>query len=57
MQGLFTWIGLANNRPSGGYNANDAITMIAVPAGLGVLGALVCLFIQAIMVYVIGGKW
>ncbi|KAI7887504.1 hypothetical protein K492DRAFT_139604 [Lichtheimia hyalospora FSU 10163] len=52
--GLFTWIGLANNRPSGGYNSNDAITMIAVPAGLGVLGALVCLFIQAIMVYVIG---
>ncbi|CDS07526.1 hypothetical protein LRAMOSA01475 [Lichtheimia ramosa] len=52
--GLFTWIGLANNRPSDGYNSNDAITMIAVPAGLGVLGALVCLYIQAMMIYVIG---
>lgn len=57
MQGLFTWIALANQRPSGGYNSNDAITMLVVPAGLGVLGGLVCFFIQAIRVYAIGGKW
>ncbi|KAJ8656807.1 hypothetical protein O0I10_007404 [Lichtheimia ornata] len=52
--GLFTWIALANQRPSGGYNSNDAITMLVVPAGLGALGGLVCFFIQAIRVYVIG---
>ncbi|KAI9496604.1 hypothetical protein BDB00DRAFT_807993 [Zychaea mexicana] len=50
--GTLTWVGLANSRPSGGYS-NDPITMITVPAGLGILGAVVYTILERITVYLI----
>ncbi|KAG2223995.1 hypothetical protein INT45_009581 [Circinella minor] len=51
--GALTWIGLANSSPSGGYS-NDPITMITVPAGLGILGAVCYIILERVTVYLIG---
>lgn len=53
--GVITWIGMANSQPAQGY-INDAITMIAVPAGLGILGAILYSFFWNIAIYLVGGK-
>ncbi|KAI8139597.1 hypothetical protein BJV82DRAFT_626691 [Fennellomyces sp. T-0311] len=51
--GTLTWIGLANSRPAGGYS-NDPITMITVPVGLGVLGAVLYIILERFTVYLVG---
>lgn len=51
--GSMTWIALANNKPSTHY-ANDSITMITVPAGLGVLGAILYFQFWYIAIYLVG---
>ncbi|ORX61670.1 hypothetical protein DM01DRAFT_319139 [Hesseltinella vesiculosa] len=51
--GLVTWVGLTNCQPEGGY-INDGVTMLAVPAGLGVLGAVICFIVWIVGMYVIG---
>ncbi|CAO3626786.1 unnamed protein product [Cunninghamella blakesleeana] len=51
--GLLTWIGLTNCQTSEGY-LNDQVTMIAVPAGLGVLGGIIFVFLWNIGIYVTG---
>ncbi|PHZ17617.1 uncharacterized protein RHIMIDRAFT_233042 [Rhizopus microsporus ATCC 52813] len=51
--GSMTWIALANCRPSNGY-LNDHITMIVVPAGLGVLGAALYFHFWYITIYLVG---
>jgi hypothetical protein len=53
--GSMTWIALANCRPSNGY-LNDHITMIVVPAGLGILGAALYFHFWYITIYLVGGK-
>ena len=53
--GTLTWIGLINSRPEGGYS-NDSITLITVPAGLGVLGAVLYILLEKFTLYLIGGK-
>lgn len=45
---------MANSRPHGGY-IDDDITMIAVPAGLGVLGAILFVFFWNASIYLLGG--
>ncbi|KAI8065618.1 hypothetical protein BC940DRAFT_348020 [Gongronella butleri] len=52
--GLVTWVGLTNCQPSSGYASND-ITMIVVPAGLGVLGGAACFLFWSVGLYVIAG--
>ncbi|KAI8142445.1 hypothetical protein BJV82DRAFT_714040 [Fennellomyces sp. T-0311] len=53
--GLITWIGMANSQSARGYT-NNAITMIAVPAGLGILGAvLYASFLWNVSIYLVGG--
>ncbi|KAI9268277.1 hypothetical protein BDA99DRAFT_505358 [Phascolomyces articulosus] len=52
--GTLTWIGLANSRPDGGYS-NDPITMITVPAGLGILGATCYIILERYTACLIGG--
>lgn len=47
---------MANSQPPHGY-MNDPITMIAVPAGLGVLGAILYTFFWNIAIYLVGGKF
>lgn len=49
-----TWIALANCKPESGYS-RDAITMIVVPAGVGVVGAAVFFHFWAIAMYFAGG--
>ncbi|CEP08201.1 hypothetical protein [Parasitella parasitica] len=51
--GLITWVGMANNQPFYGYINND-ITIIAVPAGLGVLGAIIYAIFWNISIYLVG---
>ena len=53
--GSMTWIALANCKPSNGY-INDHITMIVVPAGLGILGAALYVHFWYITIYLVGGK-
>lgn len=53
--GLITWVAMANNEPYYGYINND-ITMIAVPAGLGLLGAIIYALFWNISIYLVGGK-
>ena len=53
--GLITWVGMANNQPYYGYINND-VTMIAVPAGLGILGAIIYALFWNISIYLVGGK-
>lgn len=50
---LITWVAMANNQPYYGYINND-ITMIAVPAGLGLLGAIIYSFFWVISIYLVG---
>lgn len=52
--GLITWVGMTNTQPAEGFT-NDAITMIAVPAGLGVLGAILYALFWDVSIYLIGG--
>ncbi|KAI9267973.1 hypothetical protein BDA99DRAFT_504536 [Phascolomyces articulosus] len=52
--GLITWVGMTNSQNANGYT-NDAITMIAVPAGLGILGAILYSFFWNISIYLVGG--
>ncbi|CAO3625500.1 unnamed protein product [Mucor hiemalis] len=51
--GLITWVAMANNQPYYGYINND-ITMIAVPAGLGLLGAIIYAFFWVFSIYLVG---
>ncbi|KAI9308307.1 hypothetical protein BJ944DRAFT_254612 [Cunninghamella echinulata] len=51
--GLLTWIALTNCQPSEGY-INDHITMIVVPAGLGVLGGILFVIFWNIGIYLVG---
>ncbi|OBZ88742.1 hypothetical protein A0J61_03204 [Choanephora cucurbitarum] len=51
--GLITWVGMANNQPYYGYINND-VTMIAVPAGLGILGAIIYALFWNISIYLVG---
>ncbi|KAI8064842.1 uncharacterized protein B0P05DRAFT_476163, partial [Gilbertella persicaria] len=50
---LMTWIGLVNNEPLYGYPHNDVV-YICVSAGIGILGALLCIFLYGISIYFIG---
>ncbi|KAI8977170.1 hypothetical protein BDF20DRAFT_873353 [Mycotypha africana] len=50
---LITWVAMANNQPYYGY-INNNITMIAVPAGLGILGAIIYAIFWNISIYLIG---
>jgi hypothetical protein len=52
---LITWVAMANNQPYYGY-VNDDITIIAVPAGLGILGAIIYAIFWNISIYLVGGK-
>ncbi|KAI7883001.1 hypothetical protein K492DRAFT_144414 [Lichtheimia hyalospora FSU 10163] len=52
--GLITWVGMTNSQPAEGFT-NDAITMLAVPAGLGVLGAILYALFWDISIYLVGG--
>ncbi|KAI8070585.1 uncharacterized protein B0P05DRAFT_442460, partial [Gilbertella persicaria] len=45
-----TWIGLVNNEPAGGYPLGDVI-YICVSAGLGILGAIILIFLYPLGVY------
>ncbi|ORE08092.1 hypothetical protein BCV72DRAFT_204219 [Rhizopus microsporus var. microsporus] len=51
--GLITWVAMANNQPYYGYINND-VTLIAVPAGLGILGAIIYALFWSISIYLIG---
>ncbi|KAI9472204.1 MAG: hypothetical protein EXX96DRAFT_583255 [Benjaminiella poitrasii] len=51
--GLVTWVAMANNQPYHGY-INDDITMIAVPAGLGILGAIIYAIFWNVSIYLVG---
>ncbi|KAI9269949.1 hypothetical protein BY458DRAFT_510358 [Sporodiniella umbellata] len=51
--GTMAWIALINAKPDSGY-LNDSITMVAVPAGLGVLGAAVYVQFWYITIYLVG---
>ncbi|CAO3596887.1 unnamed protein product [Absidia cylindrospora] len=51
--GLVTWVGLTNCQSSTGYINND-ITMIVVPAGLGIAGAALFFVLWNIGFYLIG---
>lgn len=53
--GSMTWIALANCKPLSGY-MNDQITMIVVPAGLGILGAALYFHFWYFTIYLVGGK-
>jgi hypothetical protein len=53
--GLISWVAMANNQPYYGYINND-ITIIAVPAGLGLLGAIIYALFWNISIYLVGGK-
>ncbi|KAI8373217.1 uncharacterized protein BYT42DRAFT_579621 [Radiomyces spectabilis] len=52
--GIVTWVGMANSQPANGY-INEPITLIAVPAGLGVLGAILYVFFWNVSIYLVGG--
>jgi hypothetical protein len=52
-KGLVTWVGLTNCQPASGYINND-ITMIVVPAGVGVAGAILFFVLWNIGFYLIG---
>ncbi|KAI9311655.1 hypothetical protein BX666DRAFT_913663 [Dichotomocladium elegans] len=54
--GLITWTGLINQRPVGGYNSHDSVTMIVVPAGLGILGAGICIVLAHAATCLLGGN-
>jgi hypothetical protein len=47
-----TWIGLVNNEPAGGWPLGDVI-YICVSAGLGILGAILLVFLYPIGIYVL----
>ncbi|KAG1451633.1 hypothetical protein G6F46_006218 [Rhizopus delemar] len=51
--GSMTWIALANCKPSSGY-MNDQITMIVVPASLGILGAALYFHFWYFTIYLVG---
>ncbi|KAI7904094.1 uncharacterized protein BX663DRAFT_432763 [Cokeromyces recurvatus] len=51
--GLITWVAMTNNQPYYGY-INDNITIIAVPAGLGLLGAIIYAIFWNISIYLVG---
>ncbi|KAI8362588.1 hypothetical protein BD560DRAFT_404258 [Blakeslea trispora] len=51
--GSMTWIALANLRPESGYS-RDEITMIVVPVGVGVVGAIVYYVLWNIALYLVG---
>ncbi|KAG2231988.1 hypothetical protein BDF21DRAFT_364357 [Thamnidium elegans] len=51
--GLITWVAMANNQPYYGYVNND-ITIIAVPFGLGILGAIIYALFWNISIYLVG---
>jgi multisubunit Na+/H+ antiporter MnhG subunit len=53
--GSMTWIALANCRPEQGYS-RDTITMIVVPVGVGVAGAIAYYFVWNIAIYLVGGN-
>ncbi|GAN05293.1 hypothetical protein MAM1_0087d04763 [Mucor ambiguus] len=48
--GSMTWIALANLRPEAGYS-RDSITMICVPVGVGVVGAIAYYLLWTIAMY------
>ena len=46
---------MTNSQTMDGYT-NDPVTIMAVPAGLGVLGAILYAFFWNISIYLVGGK-
>jgi hypothetical protein len=46
---------MINNQPFYGY-VNNNITILAVPAGLGILGAIIYSLFWNISLYLVGGK-
>ncbi|KAI8637794.1 hypothetical protein BD408DRAFT_321416, partial [Parasitella parasitica] len=48
--GSMTWIALANLRPEAGYS-RDSITMIVVPVGVGIVGAIAYYLLWTIAMY------
>lgn len=52
--GSMTWIALANLRPEAGYS-RDSITMICVPVGVGVVGAIAYYLLWTIAMYLTAG--
>lgn len=52
--GSMTWIALANLRPEAGYS-RDSITMICVPVGVGVVGAIAYYLLWTIAMYLSAG--
>ncbi|KAG2218714.1 hypothetical protein INT45_002422 [Circinella minor] len=52
--GLITWVGMTNSQTMDGYT-NDPVTIMAVPAGLGILGAILYAFFWNISIYLVGG--
>lgn len=53
--GSMAWIGLANCRPVSGYSM-DSITMIVVPACVGIVGAIAYYFVWTVATYLASGK-
>ncbi|KAI8082008.1 uncharacterized protein B0P05DRAFT_468413 [Gilbertella persicaria] len=51
--GLITWVGMTNNQPYYGYVNND-VTIIAVPAGIGLLGAIIYAIFWNVSIYLVG---
>ncbi|KAL0087879.1 hypothetical protein J3Q64DRAFT_1466235 [Phycomyces blakesleeanus] len=49
-----TWIGLVNNEPPFGYTHNE-IVYVCVPVGLGIVGAILFIFVYPIAIYFVGG--
>ena len=46
---------MTNSQTTDGYT-NGPVTMIAVPAGLGVLGAILYAFFWNVSIYLVGGR-
>ena len=53
--GSMAWVALANCRPTSGYSM-DYITMIVVPAGIGIVGAAIYYYFWTLAIYMTCGK-
>lgn len=55
LKASMTWIGLVNNEPASGYPHTE-IVYICVSIGLGLVGAVIFMFIFNIALYFVGGN-
>ncbi|KAI8981561.1 hypothetical protein BDB01DRAFT_794615 [Pilobolus umbonatus] len=51
---LMTWVGLVNNEPQFGYPNND-IVYLSVSGSFGVIGAILCIYVYPVALYLVGG--